>query len=123
MIHGDKRILLISPVRNEAAHLELVARSVERQSRPPDLWLIVDDGSDDGTLELAHQISSLMPCVGVLSSPAEFTDDTGDRHAVAAAPRAFNWALRGVQWRDFTHLGKLDGDIELPPDYFASLLD
>ena len=49
----------------------------------------------------------------VLRTPSSYTRATGDRHAVAAAPRAFNWALRASS-RQFTHIGKLDGDIELP---------
>jgi biofilm PGA synthesis N-glycosyltransferase PgaC len=121
MDDGD-RILIISPVRNEVAHLATVARSVERQTRPPDVWLVVDDGSDDGTPALLEQLASRIEFMRVLSTPAAFTADRGDRHAVAAAPRAFNWALRSVDRRGFTHIGKLDGDIELPEDYFERLL-
>ena len=120
---GDgTRLLIVSPVRNEAAHIELVAHSAAGQSRPPDLWLVVDDGSTDGTLELLRQLSTGIPFMRPLSTPRGYTRDAGDRHAVAAAPRAFNWALRTVDWRSFTHIGKLDGDIELPDDYFARLL-
>jgi glycosyltransferase involved in cell wall biosynthesis len=118
-----RRVLIISPMRNEAAHLERVARSVERQSRPPDVWLVVDDGSDDGTPELMHELAKRIDFMRVLRTPDGFTADSGDRHTVAAAPRAFNWALRTVDWRDFTHIGKLDGDIELPDDYFSRLLE
>ncbi len=116
------RVLIISPVRNEAAHLELVAASVARQSRPPDLWLVVDDGSTDGTLELLSGLTARIPFLRVLSTPPGYTRDVGDRHAVAAAPRAFNWALKTVDWQEFSHVGKLDGDIELPYDYFRDLL-
>ncbi len=118
-----KRLLIISPVRNERVHLELTARSVERQSRPPDAWLVVDDGSDDGSPALARKLAARIPYMRVLSTPLAYTNDNGDRHAVAAAPRAFNWGLRATDWREFTHLGKLDGDIELPEDYFELLLE
>jgi poly-beta-1,6-N-acetyl-D-glucosamine synthase len=117
-----KRVLLISPVRNEAAHLELVARGLERQSRPVDLWLVVDDGSDDATPAILRRLADRLPYLRVLSTPPGFTSDHGDRHAVAAAPRAFNWALQSVDRSSFSHIGKLDGDIELPPEYFAGLL-
>jgi poly-beta-1,6-N-acetyl-D-glucosamine synthase len=46
------RLLLITPARDEAAHLEMTIRAVAAPSRPPDLWLIVDDGSTDQTPEL-----------------------------------------------------------------------
>jgi biofilm PGA synthesis N-glycosyltransferase PgaC len=122
-MHDGRRVLIISPMRNEAAHLERVARSVEQQSRPPDVWLVIDDGSDDGTPELMQELAQRIGFMRVLRTPHGFTADNGDRHTVAAAPRAFNWALRTVDWREFTHIGKLDGDIELPDDYFARLLD
>jgi biofilm PGA synthesis N-glycosyltransferase PgaC len=117
-----KRLLIISPVRNEAEHLERVVRSMERQSRRPDAWLVVDDGSDDGTPALLRRFSAQIPFMTVLATPAGYTLDDGDRHAAAAAPRAFNWALRQSELRGVTHLGKLDGDIELPDDYFERLL-
>ena len=45
-----------------------------------------------------------------------------DRLASAAAPRTFNSGLHSVDWRGFTHISKLDGDMELPPDYFERML-
>jgi hypothetical protein len=83
---------------------------------------VVDDASDDATPELLRSLSAEIPFMRVVSTPAGYTRSAADRHAVAAAPRAFNWALRSLDWRQFTHLGKLDGDIELPPDYFERLL-
>src|SRR6185503_15022804 len=35
----------------------------------------------------------------------------------------FNRALASVELADFTHVGKLDADVELPPDYFERLLE
>jgi biofilm PGA synthesis N-glycosyltransferase PgaC len=119
----DRRLLIISPVRNEAEHIRTVARSLELQTRPPDLWLVVDDGSTDATPELLRELSARIGFMRVLSTPGGFTADRGDRHTVAAAPRAFNWALRSVNRREFSHIGKLDGDIELPEDYFERLLE
>src|SRR4051794_6340865 len=122
MSADGKEVLIISPVRNERKYLEMVARGMERQTRPPDLWVVIDDGSDDGTPELLRELEARLPFMRALSTPDGYTRDRGDRHAVAAAPRAFNWALATVDGEEFTHLGKLDGDIELPDDYFERLL-
>jgi biofilm PGA synthesis N-glycosyltransferase PgaC len=119
----ELRLLIVSPVRNEAAHIELAAEAVARQTRPPDRWIVVDDNSEDDTPLLLEKLSSEIPFMRVLATPVNYTRGTDDRHAVAAAPRAFNWALRGADVPSYTHLGKLDGDIELPPDYFERLLE
>jgi poly-beta-1,6-N-acetyl-D-glucosamine synthase len=118
---SDARVLIVSPVRNESSHIELTARALAAQTRPPDLWIVVDDNSDDGTSDLLASLRGEIPFLRVVSTPPGYTKGI-DRHAVAASPRAFNWALRDLDPRRFTHLGKLDGDIELPPDYFERLL-
>ncbi len=123
MPHGDDhRILIISPVRNEADHIGLVGAAMARQTLAPELWLVVDDGSTDDTLERLRRLQAEIPFMRVLSTPPGHTKDAGDRHAVAAAPRAFNWALGTIDATPYTHIGKLDGDIELPDDYFERLL-
>jgi poly-beta-1,6-N-acetyl-D-glucosamine synthase len=124
-----QRLLVISPVRNEAAHLELVADAMAHQTRPPDLWVLVDDGSTDGTPEILAGLAERIDFVKVVgaaeqqpsSSPVK-DSPVKDRLAMAAAPRTFNRGLHSVEWRSFTHISKLDGDIELPLDYFGRLL-
>lgn len=117
-----QRILIISPVRNEQPHIELVVRAVAEQARPPDRWVVVDDGSDDGTLEVLRTLEPELPFMTVTSTPPGYTRASVDRLAAAAAPRAFNFGLRKAEWSEFTHIGKLDGDTELPQDYFERLL-
>jgi poly-beta-1,6-N-acetyl-D-glucosamine synthase len=121
----EHRLLIITPVRNEAAHIERVARGLAAQTRRPELWLVVDDGSDDETPQILRRLAAELDFMQVVSTPAEFTGAASDRLAVAAAPRAFNYGLSTIDPRDlslFTHLGKLDGDIELSSDYFALIL-
>ena len=117
-----QRLLVVSPVRNEAAHLERVAAAMAAQTRPPDEWVVVDDGSDDGTAELLGSLAAEVPFMRVVSPQAERPSAAGvDRLALAAAPRAFNAGLARAGG-DFTHVAKLDGDVELPPDYYEVLL-
>lgn len=119
----SERVLLISPVRDEAQNIDAVVAGVESQTRPPDLWVVVDDGSADGTRELLEAHAARLPYLRVVSTPPGFTSDHGDRLAAAAPDRAWNFGLRQVDSRQFTHLGKLDGDIVMPPEYLAGMLD
>ena len=114
-------VLIVSPVRNEAAHIERVVRGVAAQTVPPARWIVRDDGSTDRTLEILRALEPEVPFMTVLASSSA---DAGgrDRLARAAEVQAFNAALAVADWRQHSHVMKLDGDIELPPTYFAELL-
>jgi len=115
------RLLLITPARDEAEHLQATIDSVAAQTRPPDLWLIVDDGSTDATPRIAARAAAEHSFVRALAAPAR-PERGGDGLAIAAEARAFNATLADVDLARFTHVGKLDGDVELPPPYFERLL-
>jgi biofilm PGA synthesis N-glycosyltransferase PgaC len=120
----NERLLVISPVRNETNHFELVARAMAAQTRPPDMWLVVDDGSTDGTPAVVEGLSRELPFLVLLRARQTPTRaPVRDRLAAAAAPRTFNFGLRSVPWDAYTHISKLDGDMELPPHYFERLLE
>jgi hypothetical protein len=121
---STQRLLLISPVRNEQAHIERIAEAVARQTRPPDLWVIVDDGSTDATPEILERLASEIPFLRILdTTKLPIIGTVPDRLATAAEARAFNLGLHSVAYESFTHVSKLDGDTELPPRYFELLLD
>lgn len=98
----------------------LVAGALAEQTRPPDLWLVADDGSEDETRSILSDLEARLPFLRVLDVPQE--GKPVDRLGVALEARAFNWALRHADTTEFTHIGKLDGDIELPPTYLEALL-
>lgn len=116
------RLLLITPARDEAAHLERTVRAVAAQGRRPDLWLIVDDGSTDATPQLLERLAGELPFLEARRAPARRVLEGEDGLALAAEAVAFNAALQSVELSAFTHVGKLDADVELPPDYLEQLL-
>lgn len=116
-------MLIVSPVRNEAAHIEGVARALAAQTRPPARWVVVDDNSSDGTGALIKRLATEIDFMHVVETPPNFTKKAADRLAVAAATRAFNFGLDSVDdVSGYTHIGKLDGDVELRPDYYERIL-
>lgn len=116
-------MLIISPVRNEVAHIEGVARALAAQTRPPARWVVVNDNSSDGTGALIERLATEIDFMQTVETPPNFTRKAADRLAVAAAPRAFNFGLLSVDdISDYTHIGKLDGDVELRPNYYERIL-
>ena len=104
---------LVSPVRDEAADFARTAESVIAQSHRPLRWVIVDDGSTDGTKDIAQRYADRHDWIDLV--------DSGGRHERArGAPivRAFNAGRERLSQRpDITV--KLDGDLFLPAHYFA----
>ena len=91
---APERLLIVSPVYNEAAHLDRTARRSPRRSAGPTAGSIVDDGSSDDTLEIARRWERELDYVTVSSAP-QLEGDTGpDRLALAGEARAFNLGLR-----------------------------
>jgi glycosyltransferase involved in cell wall biosynthesis len=119
----SSRVLIITPVRDEVDHVDTLVRGMAAQTCPPAMWVVVDDGSTDGTLERLRALAANVPFMRVCIR-AQMADERiiSDRLATGSCMRAFNSAVQSLDITTFDFLGKLDGDIELPPDYFERLL-
>jgi glycosyltransferase involved in cell wall biosynthesis len=70
------RYVLITPARNEATFLEQTAMCVVRQTARPEKWVIVSDGSTDGTDEIAQQLDGVTyDVIGNLDADLTFDDE------------------------------------------------
>jgi biofilm PGA synthesis N-glycosyltransferase PgaC len=117
------RVLIVTPVRNEGRHIERVVRAMAAQTLPPARWIVVDDRSTDDTLSQLRALESSVPWMTVLETPAAVGDGaSSDRLALAAEVRTFDRGLALDDWRSYSHVMKLDGDIELPANYLEQLL-
>jgi poly-beta-1,6-N-acetyl-D-glucosamine synthase len=92
--------------------------SLAAQTRPPDRLLLVDDGSRDGSLELAEQFAARHDFASVLRRPQRPAE--ADRLSTAAELRSFVWALGTVD-EPWDLVAKLDADLSLPPETLASI--
>ena len=105
---------------NEEELLPRMLTTLARQTRPPQLLLLVDDGCDDRSGELAAAFARDHPYARGLERPRR--PPSGDRLAQAAELTAFQWALQQAEGR-FDVVAKLDADLELPTDFFARIMD
>ena len=92
--------------------------SVSRQSVPPDLWVVVDDGSTDETPAILAEYAPELPYLRVVRR-----EDRGRRSVGPGVDRGVRRRLPTPSTlRDFDYLCKLDLDLELPPSYFEGLI-
>jgi poly-beta-1,6-N-acetyl-D-glucosamine synthase len=107
---------VITPARDEAQNLVRIAECLAAQTVRPTAWIVVDNGSTDGTREVARGLSGTYDWIRVV-----YTD--GESTAVRGAPviRAFNAGLAELgQLPDV--VVKLDADISFDHDHFERLL-
>lgn len=115
--NGLLRYVLVTPARNEAAFIEKCLKSVSSQIVPPLKWVIVSDGSTDGTDDIVARYSERHVWIELVRMP-----ERSDRH-FAGKVHAFNAGYARVKELQFDIIGSLDADISFDQGYFAFLLD
>lgn len=103
---------VISPVRDEAEHLPRTAESLLAQTHRPLQWVIVDDGSTDGTGRIAERYAAAHDWIDVVQ-----VEGTHPRARGAPIVRAFEAGRARLRRRPELTV-KLDGDLHLPSHYF-----
>ena len=109
--------VLITPARNEADFIGTTIESVVAQTARPVKWVIVSDGSTDGTDEIVTQFAANTPWLELIRMPERHERD------FAGKVRAFNAGYTRVAGLKYEVIVSLDADISFEPDYFALLLE
>jgi biofilm PGA synthesis N-glycosyltransferase PgaC len=110
------KYVLITPARNEARYIELTLQSVVAQTVLPLKWVIVSDGSTDGTDDIVKRYLSVYPWMEMIRMPAR-----QERH-FAGKVSAFNAGYESVCHLPYEIIGNLDGDVSFDHTYFHFLL-
>jgi glycosyltransferase involved in cell wall biosynthesis len=106
----------ITPARDEATTLPRLAESLAGQTVPPTRWVIVDNGSTDGTLAIATELAEQYPWIEVLNTAGDDRPVRG-----GAIVRAFHAGLDALGG-EADVVANLDADVSFEPDFFARLL-
>jgi glycosyltransferase involved in cell wall biosynthesis len=109
--------VIVTPARNEAAFIELTLQSVLAQRVRPLRWVIVSDGSTDGTDEIVQRYAAEAPWIQLLRM-----EDRKNRD-FAGKVHAFNAGYAELKHLDFEVIVSLDADISFDAEYFAFLLE
>lgn len=111
-----ERHLVITPVKDEEQFIQHLISSMMNQKQKPDLWVIVDDSSEDRTKEIVNDAVNAHDWIVSIDS-----EMVGERSRGQRIARLF---IKGINSStiDWDYCSKVDADMVLPPDYFEEIL-
>ncbi|HXW38338.1 MAG TPA: polyprenol monophosphomannose synthase [Acidimicrobiales bacterium] len=104
------RVLVVLPTYNESANIDTVLRRV-RRALPEASVLVVDDGSPDGTADIAERVGKELGNVDVLR-----------RHEKAGLGSAYRAGFRWGLERGFEACVEMDSDLSHEPEALPGLV-
>ncbi len=121
---GLPRYVIATPARNEMEGLPALLATIDAQEHKPLLWLIVDDGSNDGSRQWLAERALSVSYLEVVSAP-----EAADEYLGAHIARIKRWGLERAIERASArgprplYAGVLDADVELPPEHYRRLVE
>jgi hypothetical protein len=106
----------MTPARNEAELIERTLQSVVTQTVLPLRWLVISDGSTDGTDEIVARYRREHPWIELLRL------ETGPGRNFARKAHALNAGHARLSAVPYDLVGTLDADVSLERDHFEFLL-
>ncbi|MEM3551309.1 MAG: glycosyltransferase family A protein [Candidatus Bathyarchaeia archaeon] len=111
---------IVTPVKNESENLSRLAKTILSQTKRPDLWVIVDDGSIDYTPNLIEDLEKNYNFITSLSLPTKHTKYDPIYRYGCVVRIGLEHALNNQG--DLEYFGILDADIVLKEDYYEKTL-
>ena len=116
-VSGIPAYVLVTPARNEASLIEFTIRAVTAQTVLPLRWVIISDGSTDGTDQIVSLHAAVHDWIELVKMPLRAERHFGGK---ALAIRA---GLERVKDLPYEVVACLDADITFESDYFEYLLE
>jgi glycosyltransferase involved in cell wall biosynthesis len=115
--YDPKRYIIITAVRDEIDSVQLTIDSVSNQTILPQRWIIIDDGSSDGTEKQLDAVARQYEWVSIIRKPQDSGRAVGKKIADFINEGLSHGA--DVEWDYWV---KLDADISFDPDHFELLM-
>ncbi len=115
-MESDKSYVLITPAKNEALFISKTINSVVSQTVRPLRWIIVSDGSTDGTDEIVRQHAQNHSFIDLVQLKHQRARDFASK---ADAVRVGYERIRGLH---YDYVGNLDADVSFDADYYENLI-
>jgi poly-beta-1,6-N-acetyl-D-glucosamine synthase len=108
--------VLVTPARNEASFIEKTLQSMVAQTVKPARWVIVSDGSTDGTDDIVSRYAASHNWIDLIS-----ISDRATRN-FASKVKAFDAGYAVARRLAHDVVGNVDADTSFGPDHFEFLL-
>lgn len=109
------KYVLITAAKNEESYIEKTIKSVINQTIKPEKWIIVSDGSTDGTNDIVEQNKNLHGFIDLIAlSPNK-------ERNFSSKVNALNIALKKFEGLEFDFVGNLDADVTLDKSYYENV--
>ena len=109
------RYLAITPARDEQQFLPGLIASMAAQTRLPSRWIIIDDGSSDGTAEILDEAARQHSWI----EPVHLGRDRPRKPGGESVIMQF---LPRDAWQDVDFIFRLDADLSFAPDFVELML-
>lgn len=122
MAERELSYAVVTPARNERTNLLRLAGAMRAQALRPDTWMIVDDGSTDGTLELARVLERAEDFIRLAEHCDERAGELARGRQEGRDLLAFRQGIRLLP-RPVDVIVKVDADLSFEADYFRRLIE
>jgi poly-beta-1,6-N-acetyl-D-glucosamine synthase len=112
-----KDYVLVTPAKNEQAHIERAIEAVVSQTIRPKKWVIVNDGSVDQTEEIVTRAACHHSFIELVRAAGKGQRNFGSK------VKAFQAGYCRLKGEAYDFVGNLDADVSFMPDYYEQVLD
>jgi biofilm PGA synthesis N-glycosyltransferase PgaC len=113
---SSKSFVLITPARNEERYVRNTINSVISQTVLPKKWVIVSDGSTDGTDEIVTEYARKFDFIKLLRVEA------GKQRTFGSKVNAIKYGCEQLKDVEYDFIGNLDADVSFELNYYEKIL-
>lgn len=110
------KIVIITPVRNEASYIPVTMKCMIQQTLLPAEWIIVNDGSNDNTESVIKELKKGHSFIKYVC-----LNDRGFRKPGQGVIETFYEGFKRIDSNNYNIIAKFDGDLKFQPDMLEKI--